>query len=548
MAARFPPSSCPIFFGPRSDDARAQFAAIGGTLLIFTAVLAGVGSVATDPARATTTAIDSCRTITEPGTYRLTTDLESDETCIEIRASNVVFDGGGHTITGPDTTIEHDVGDPVENGEYVIPDGVDVGVLVNGTEQELTNVTVKNVVVTEFVNGVTYAGVSGGTITDVHVVRNGLDGVSLAADDLRILDSVAAENGAYGFSFISDSDGSYLRNNVAKRNAQTGIVFVANNDDNRLVENVAHHNGNYGIGLFGGSGNTLVRNTMYANDWQDLWDTGTNDVRPNNRYTEPENSADNSHEHETYTTTTEQKATTTTTTATSSTTTVTSSRRTTTSESAAGGSTTTSTTQTTTGTTATESSTTTVSNDETTSSTTTTTESGSETTDDSESTTTTSQRQTRTTTSDGGSGDSSGSRAGSGSGGQTAEETTTEERPATTSTTASTTVKVETSQGTSTETARSSLDTETSGANVQSTVTDSPTTTGVVTSRAAGERTSSRRVATTNSEGSDSVRETTASGSQTKTITWLSDLQSTISRWMSLIGVATGAALAIRRR
>jgi len=52
------------------------------------------------------TTVDSCTTITESGTYLLTADVENagdtaiSQSCVEIRADDVTFDGGGHALEG----------------------------------------------------------------------------------------------------------------------------------------------------------------------------------------------------------------------------------------------------------------------------------------------------------------------------------------------------------------------------------------------------------------------------------------------------------------
>ena len=62
-------------------------------------VLAGLGASASASAA---TDIDSCLTITLPGTYVLTQDLTvADQTrCFVINSSNVTLDLGGHTLKG----------------------------------------------------------------------------------------------------------------------------------------------------------------------------------------------------------------------------------------------------------------------------------------------------------------------------------------------------------------------------------------------------------------------------------------------------------------
>ncbi|WP_135302084.1 right-handed parallel beta-helix repeat-containing protein [Haloarcula amylovorans] len=87
--------------------------------------------------------IDTCTTITEPGRYELTTDLQDSgvETCIHVRSDDVVLDGDGHVVDG--VGRNGTVGVRVFNGT----DGERLG-------PELTNVTVTDVRVRDWERGV----------------------------------------------------------------------------------------------------------------------------------------------------------------------------------------------------------------------------------------------------------------------------------------------------------------------------------------------------------------------------------------------------------
>jgi hypothetical protein len=47
--------------------------------------------------------VSSCRTITEPGSYELSRNLEANGNCLFISAKNVIVDLNGHTIRGNGT-------------------------------------------------------------------------------------------------------------------------------------------------------------------------------------------------------------------------------------------------------------------------------------------------------------------------------------------------------------------------------------------------------------------------------------------------------------
>lgn len=103
------------------------------------------------------TPIDSCTTITEPGEYVLTSDIGGREvrlsqSCLRITVSDVRLSGRGHRIAGigvSDTT----------------------GIAVNGTTV-LRNVTLQNVTVTGWNQGIYLENVSRSNVYDVTVRRN----------------------------------------------------------------------------------------------------------------------------------------------------------------------------------------------------------------------------------------------------------------------------------------------------------------------------------------------------------------------------------------
>lgn len=97
-------------------------------------------------------------TITEPGEYTLTGDIERGNgtrisgTCIEIRASDVVLDGDGHTVDG-----------------WGISDTTGIGVAGDGT---LRNVTVKNLTLTDWNRGVSFSNVRNARVRNVEATEN----------------------------------------------------------------------------------------------------------------------------------------------------------------------------------------------------------------------------------------------------------------------------------------------------------------------------------------------------------------------------------------
>ena len=137
----------------------SRLGAVALALLVTIATLAFALPVSAQDS--TVTEIDSCTTITKPGTYVLTQDItDSDaETCIRIEAETdgVTIDGDGHTIDG----IGAEKTDGIFAGE-------------NPFDADATrDITVENVVLTDWGNAIAYENVENSTIRDNTIESNG---------------------------------------------------------------------------------------------------------------------------------------------------------------------------------------------------------------------------------------------------------------------------------------------------------------------------------------------------------------------------------------
>lgn len=216
-------------------------------LVVVASVLTGVG---VQTASATTQRLDNCTTITEPGTYELTTDVVTQQgigdACIRVEASGVVFDGGGHTIRGNGTGTGIGVGDCCSKG----PD----------------DVVVRDLEVVHFADGITSFEVSHLRIRDVKVVwsdstgMSGGDGINLFhGTDLVVENSTVVNAEAWAVQ-ISGSDvvvrNNWFVNNDGGLNAHGANHLIAGN----LVENTDWRS----VWAYG-HGNHTVRNNTVVN-------------------------------------------------------------------------------------------------------------------------------------------------------------------------------------------------------------------------------------------------------------------------------------------
>ncbi|WP_226012298.1 right-handed parallel beta-helix repeat-containing protein [Halomicrobium salinisoli] len=231
----------------------SRVAAVVGSLLLV-ASAAGLGWAATGAAVAqeTETAqgpteIDSCTTITEPGSYVLSADLESENgTCIEVEADDVVLDGNGHAIAGGQNESdvaafrEASLAPSVifsENGtaadetlvaavleNYPVATNerwANVGVAANGSE----NVTVRDVDVTGLYFGVYLEGVSDVRLENVTAESNA-DGMDVFnATNVTVADSRLVDN-QWGLWAVNVTE-SNVTNVTAESNGVNAVGAVS---------------------------------------------------------------------------------------------------------------------------------------------------------------------------------------------------------------------------------------------------------------------------------------------------------------------------------
>jgi Periplasmic copper-binding protein (NosD) len=164
---------------------------LGGAAHVGAPPVAGATTApATATAPQTATTVGSCTKITKPGHYVLAHDIHNGKTaistgCIKIRANDVVFDGGGHTLDGygvSDTSGVHVVGASNVTVRTVRTKDWNRGVYV----QDSSAVTVRDVVT--FNNAIGIGVTDADTRLVNNTVRDGLRGLVLADawnDDLR---------------------------------------------------------------------------------------------------------------------------------------------------------------------------------------------------------------------------------------------------------------------------------------------------------------------------------------------------------------------------
>lgn len=198
------------------------------------------------------TPIDSCTTLSSPGAYELTRNLENRNAgaCIRITASNVTLDGNGHRI----------------DGVSAFGSG---GVIVGALDTRTQNVSVSNLTVTDWDDGIRYLNVTRGRVEGATTANNRVGLAVLNGSSVTVSNTTAAANEVYGISVTRDSRRVLLTNNTARANTLFGfhLVGVGGNilEDNRAAAN------EYGIALIDADRNTLVGNNASLNRIAGIW-------------------------------------------------------------------------------------------------------------------------------------------------------------------------------------------------------------------------------------------------------------------------------------
>ncbi|WP_137286559.1 right-handed parallel beta-helix repeat-containing protein [Halorussus salinisoli] len=234
-------------------------------LLVASAPVWGTTTGADRAGHQQATVIDSCTTIDKPGTYRLTESIENStaDICIEIRAIDVHFDGGGHTVDGNisrQEMLDALRGPPPETG-------IGVGVHPDGSAL-LLNVTISNVTVTDWFRGIGARETSGVVVRDVTATATGAGVDLVSAPGSTVVNATTSGNVLVGV-LASGSSGSTIRDVTASANGFLG-VHVVDSFDSSIRRVAANDNGFSGIDLRNSSQSTVRTVTATGNGFRGL--------------------------------------------------------------------------------------------------------------------------------------------------------------------------------------------------------------------------------------------------------------------------------------
>jgi len=222
--------------------------------------------------------------ITAPGNYVLTASITDStlRTCISINASDVVLDGQGFIIDGQDTNPSN-------------------GIFIENRTATIGNITIKNVIMTDWRYGIRLNNTLNITITnctatsnyysiyatntvDTIITWNNLSwntgrGIELynvtrsniTGNNISYINGTSVGRGIY----ISNSTNNTINRNNASLNYVQGIM-VYYSTYTSLDNNFASSNKDYGIYLAGSNYSTVTNNTATNNTYSGLIVSVTN--------------------------------------------------------------------------------------------------------------------------------------------------------------------------------------------------------------------------------------------------------------------------------
>ena len=141
--------------------------------------------------------ISNCTIIDSPGVYVLIENVTDEtSTCIQIISNDVVFDGNGYTIDGVDSL-----------GTY--------GIYVHNLA--IQNVTIKNVIITDWEYGVVFEHVNNSEISNI-IGNSNEDGIYLHESSLNTLNNNTLSSNSCGIVLQNSSFSNIITNNTITDN------------------------------------------------------------------------------------------------------------------------------------------------------------------------------------------------------------------------------------------------------------------------------------------------------------------------------------------
>lgn len=256
------------------EGGRALRIAFGTLVLVSLLIVSAQPSQTSSGGGADAINISSCTTISEPGTYVLNKNIidSGASSCINITSSNVVFDGAYNLIDGKDIWNTH-------------------GVYVYNSTKGLKNITIQNLEVTDWGDGINYRNALNGSINNITANSDILFGINLSysSNNNLLIDNKISYNGN-GIQLWNSNNNELRNNNVSSNNLNN--IYLMGSSNNRLNGNTAL-NSIWGIILFFGNFNNIISgNTVLGNNYGVYLHSSSSNTIYNNYFNNTNNAYD----------------------------------------------------------------------------------------------------------------------------------------------------------------------------------------------------------------------------------------------------------------
>ncbi|MCU4972123.1 right-handed parallel beta-helix repeat-containing protein [Halobacteria archaeon AArc-m2/3/4] len=211
--------------------------------------------------------ITGCAVIDRPGPYELQGDVVGNDTCIEIVAPNVHFDGMGYNVSGVDLESNahgiyvHDLADDVTVTNVSV-DGWFRGILA----EDVTGFTLEDATATHSDRNVQLSEVTDAQIRDTDATNSTSSyGISIQwSDTVTVVDTVAENNDGHGFYLRGTTNSTFDRVHSID-NAQAGMHVTSTSTHNTVANATIQGNSNGYWSRFTSDNNTIVDSTFTQN-------------------------------------------------------------------------------------------------------------------------------------------------------------------------------------------------------------------------------------------------------------------------------------------
>jgi len=274
-------------------DLRRKITAVGLLVVTFTAGTAlVVGTVPGSISAHRISGIDSCTTISEPGTYELTDDIENSgaDRCLLVETGDVTLEGNGHLVDGTDRDSAFGVYVDADGGGEITVQDLTVRDWEEGVRIVDGETTVEGVEATSNIDGLNARRIADDVrFENIDAHDNTDDGVeAIHVTGLFVVDSRSTDNDGDGI-YLDDADDGEVRNNVVEGNDEHG-VHGFDPDDMSISDNEIRDNAEDGVHVHakGASGARAEDMTISSNEITDNGDEGVHltDLRRVGRITD----------------------------------------------------------------------------------------------------------------------------------------------------------------------------------------------------------------------------------------------------------------------